>query len=64
MVVQIKGDRVTLELNGQPIYERTLEPENRRAFGLFHFADATQARVRNVTYEGDWPRLLPGGLGK
>ena len=57
--VEIKGDKVTLELNDQAIYERTLEPTNRRAFGLFHYADATQARVRNVTYQGEWPRSLP-----
>jgi hypothetical protein len=60
----IKGDKVTLDLNGQAIYERTLEPSNRRAFGLFHSADSTQARVRNVTYQGDWPRSLPAGIGQ
>ncbi|MHB1556493.1 MAG: DUF1583 domain-containing protein [Isosphaeraceae bacterium] len=64
MVVQTKGDRVLLELNGQAIFERTLEPNNRRAFGLFHFADATQARARDLTYQGDWPRTVPAGLGQ
>ncbi len=64
MAVAIKGDKVTLELNGQAIFERTLEPANRRAFGLFHDADATQARVRNVIYQGDWPRSLPAGIGR
>lgn len=64
MVVQMKGDRVLLELNGQAIFERTLEPNNRRAFGLFHYADATQARARDVTYQGDWPRTVPAGLGQ
>ncbi len=61
--VEIKGDKVTLTLNSQSIYERTLEPTNRRAFGLFHYADATQARVRNVTHQGEWPRSLPAGVG-
>ncbi len=64
LAVEIKGDKMTLELNGQAIYERPLEPANRRTFGLFHYADATQARVRNVTYQGQWPRSLPAGLGK
>jgi hypothetical protein len=27
-----------------------------------HDADATRARVRNVTYQGNWPRALPGSL--
>jgi hypothetical protein len=30
-----------------------------RTFGLFHYADATGLRVRNVTYRGEWPRQLP-----
>jgi hypothetical protein len=62
--VEINGDKVTLSLNDHAIYERSLEPTSRRAFGLFHYADATQARVRNVTYSGEWPRSLPAGLQK
>ena len=41
------------------LYERSLESTNQRLFGLFHFADETEARVRNVTYRGQWPRTLP-----
>ena len=33
-----------------------------RTFGLFHYADATRARVRNVTYQGEWSRTLPPNL--
>ncbi len=58
----LKGDRVTLALNGEEIYARTLEPSNARNLGLFHFADRTEARVRNVVYRGDWPRTLPADL--
>ncbi|NQV24185.1 MAG: DUF1583 domain-containing protein, partial [Rhodopirellula sp.] len=57
--LQLNGDTVTLVLNGQSIYERVLEPTNQRTFGLFHFADETQARVRNIVWKGDWPRELP-----
>ena len=39
-----------------------LEPENQRTFGFFHYADETQVRVRNVTYHGNWPRVLPESL--
>ncbi len=57
--LRVAGDRLTIELNGQPILERPIEPENQRTFGLFHFADETAVRVRNVTYEGNWPKALP-----
>jgi hypothetical protein len=55
----LNGDKVTLYLNGVAIYERTLEPSNRRIFGLFHDADQTEARVRGARYQGHWPRTLP-----
>ena len=60
LALRLAGDKVTIELNGQPIFERRLEPENQRTFGLFHYADETQVRVRNVTYEGNWPRAAAG----
>jgi hypothetical protein len=60
--LSVSGDRVVLELNGQRIYERAIEPVNQRTFGLFHYADLTEVRVRNVTYQGNWPRSLPAGL--
>ena len=62
LVLRLTGDHLTLELNDQAIYEPTLEPTNQRTFGLFHYADVTQACVRNVTYQGDWPRSLPESL--
>ncbi len=55
----LKGDTVTLDLNGQEIYQRALEATNQRNFGFFHYADETSVRVRNVTYRGQWPRQLP-----
>jgi hypothetical protein len=59
VVLSLAGDRVSLRLNGELLYERSLEPTNQRLFGLFHYADETEARVRNVTYRGQWPRTLP-----
>ncbi|HVC93686.1 MAG TPA: DUF1583 domain-containing protein, partial [Pirellulales bacterium] len=59
MKLAVAGDRVTLWLNGIEIYARSLEPTNQRIFGLFHYADETEARVRNVIYHGEWPRQLP-----
>jgi hypothetical protein len=57
--LSLSGDTITLNLNGTPIYERKLESSNQRTFGLFHYADETSVRVRNVTYRGQWPRRLP-----
>jgi hypothetical protein len=55
----LRRDTVLLELNGEPIYERKLEPTNQRTFGLFHYSDQTEARVRNVVWRGDWPKQVP-----
>jgi hypothetical protein len=57
--LSLAGDVVTLRHNGVDVFERPLEPTNGRTFGVFHYADATEARVRNVVYRGDWPRALP-----
>jgi hypothetical protein len=62
--LNLAGDTVTLTLNDAEIYVRTLEPTNQRTFGLFHQADATEARVRNVTYRGQWPRTVPATVGQ
>jgi tetratricopeptide (TPR) repeat protein len=59
MQVKLDGDTMTLILNGTTIYERPLEATNQRIFGLFHYANNTGVRVRNVTYRGEWPRSLP-----
>ena len=53
------GKVARLFLNGQDVYERELEATNQLTFGLFHFADQTEARVRNIVWRGDWPRRLP-----
>ncbi len=57
-----RGDTLSLRLNGELVHERPIEPTNQRDFGLFHFADKTEARVRDVTLRGDWPRSLPAGV--
>jgi len=54
----LHGDTVLLELNGEPIYERKLEATNQRTFGLFHYSDRTEARVRNIVWRGDWPKQV------
>ncbi|MFG0331825.1 MAG: DUF1583 domain-containing protein [Maioricimonas sp. JB049] len=59
MEVELLGETVHLSLNGQRIYERTLAPANDRTFGLFHYADQSEALVRRLVWRGDWPRDLP-----
>ena len=59
MRLSLTGDTVNLELNGELVYERELEATNQRTFGLFHYADRTEAQVRNVVWRGEWPRELP-----
>lgn len=56
--IAITKDTVTLKLNGELIYERDLESDNDRTFGLFYFADASELRVRNVTMRGNWPKTV------
>lgn len=59
IAVELRGDTLRLTLNGQLIYERPLEVTNQRTFGLFHYADQTEVRVRNVVLRGDWPKSVP-----
>ncbi|MBC8351702.1 MAG: DUF1583 domain-containing protein [Planctomycetes bacterium] len=61
--LSLAGDTVSLRLNTELIYERKLEPTNQRTFGLFHYADRTEAQVRRVVWRGEWPRELPAIAG-
>ena len=62
--LSLAGDTVHLKLNDELIYTRKLEPTNQRTFGLFHYADQTEALVRNVVWRGNWPRELPSVSGQ
>ncbi|MBI1310891.1 DUF1583 domain-containing protein [bacterium] len=55
----LRGDVVTLELNGENVARHTLAIPEQRLFGLFHFADQTEARVRKIVWRGDWPKQVP-----
>jgi hypothetical protein len=59
MKVVLNEQAVILELNGQVICRTSVEMANDRVFGLFHYADQTEARVRNVVMRGIWPTKLP-----
>lgn len=59
MQVSLRGDVITLSLNGERIAEQTLPATNQRFFGLFHYADQEGLRVRNIRWTGSWRRTLP-----
>ena len=59
VALSMVGDTVNLSLNGEAIYARPLEATNLRTFGLFHWSDQTEVRVREMTWRGDWPKTLP-----
>ena len=59
VALAIRGDTLAITLNGTLVFERSIDPTNQRGFGLFHWTDRTEARVRAVTFEGDWPKALP-----
>ncbi len=58
MKLVLDADKVTIDLNGQTIYQRPLEPTLGRQFGLFHYKDQTSAQVRNIVLRGRWPATL------
>lgn len=53
-----RGDTVDVMLNGVLVFSRPLEPTNLRTFGLFHWAEQSDVRVRNLRWTGDWPKQL------
>ena len=57
--LQLNGDTVAVTLNDELVCRSDLHPTNNRTFGLFHFCDQTEARVRNIVLQGNWPRTLP-----
>lgn len=57
---QLMENTLTLSLNSTPIYRHAVsQSKGQRHFGLFHVADATGCRVRNMTWKGDWPKSVP-----
>ncbi|MBX9581424.1 MAG: DUF1583 domain-containing protein, partial [Gemmataceae bacterium] len=57
--LEVKGDVVVVSVNGVAVYERPIPPANLRTFGVFHYTDRGEARVRSMTLTGDWPTALP-----
>ena len=59
MKFRLQGNEVTLLLNGIGIYRKTLNTDEQRFFGFFHYPGHSEARISDVIYRGDWKRSLP-----
>ncbi len=57
--IRITGDAILIIVNNEKVYAGDLHPANDRTFGLFHYCDLTEARVRKVVLKGNWPTELP-----
>lgn len=55
----VTGDQLVIELNGEVVASCEIDPTNLRQFGLFHYADESSVRVRNIRYRGEWPKTIP-----
>jgi hypothetical protein len=65
--VQLQRNEKNLQisLNGETVFDQ--EPQSRlgdMVFGLYHNGTKTSARIRNMTFQGDWPENLPENLLK
>ncbi|MAT16420.1 MAG: hypothetical protein CMJ46_14250 [Planctomyces sp.] len=56
--LEYRDGSVHLTLNDTPIVKFVNEQADIPHFGLFHFKDQTELRVRNVELTGDWPESL------
>jgi hypothetical protein len=58
----LRGDTAVVALNGTQVYERPLEANLDRRFGLFRYKRQA-ARVRNAVLTGPWPESLNPAIG-
>jgi hypothetical protein len=58
VTLSIRGDDVEINLNGESIFRTSLNESSRRQFGLFHFVDRSQVRVRNMRWTGEWSKSI------
>ena len=53
----MNGDTLSIALNGIEIFQRAIEPNNSRCFGLYH-SQSVETRVRKALLTGPWPEML------
>ena len=56
-------DRLQSKLNEMIVYDELVDQLPQvDLFGLFHYAEQTKARVRNLQLTGTWPAEIPDPL--
>lgn len=60
--LSFQADSFTIILNGEEVLKQPCAYDKGEVFGLFHYAQATTARIRNVELQGAWPQSLPENL--
>jgi tetratricopeptide (TPR) repeat protein len=57
--LELKGNDLSVTVNGNNVGTVLIkDPAHLRHIGMLHFG-GTQARFRNMTYRGEWPKTLP-----
>jgi hypothetical protein len=51
---ELADNKVKLSVNGLVVHSSDVEADNDRTFGLFHYADQSAVRVRNMLWTGEW----------
>jgi hypothetical protein len=59
LALRATRDGITIILNDVEIFARKVELTDDLTFGFFHFADQTEARIREVSYAGKWSKAVP-----
>jgi hypothetical protein len=61
--LHLDKNQLQIHVNDNLVFDQPIEilPQG-TIFGLFHYADRTKARVRNVKLSGSWPESIPADL--
>jgi hypothetical protein len=63
--LQRNGDTLKISLNGETVFDGEAKTQlGDMVFGLFHYANNTDARIRNLKLTGPWPEELPANLAE
>ena len=57
-----KNDRITVSLNDETIYQRSIDFTGDLQFGIYRDRTTSSVRVRNAILQGDWPEEFPQEL--
>ena len=58
VTMKMTGDKVNLSLNGEEIYERSVDDISNHHLGFYHDRNTSVVQIRNVVLTGNWPEKL------